>query len=272
MKRSTVVLLSTLFCMLGGLWGIAFGSGVGDFCVHLNNGADVAYIGRENTLEIWIANDVMLGDMSTAIEISYTIALQWNMGYGSDPPVNEEGRAVNCWDLGGLWVTDDFDNASPDHILMEGFAFAAGLPASLSGLCYTLQFYIPSGEPETIGGISIVPYFYPPAGTWSFNDNNGPYPPDFCGNPTGSETHPIAIPAIFDIVNGQICGDANGDNELNVGDAVFLINHVFKGGNPPDPQCAGDANGDGGVNVGDAVYLIAFVFKGGPAPVEGCCN
>ncbi len=65
-----------------------------------------------------------------------------------------------------------------------------------------------------------------------------------------------------------VCGDANGDGMVNVGDAVFLISYVFKGGLAPDPLEAGDANCDGGVNVGDAVYLISYVFKGGPEP---CC-
>jgi photosystem II stability/assembly factor-like uncharacterized protein len=68
-----------------------------------------------------------------------------------------------------------------------------------------------------------------------------------------------------------ICGDANGDGEVNIGDAVYLISYIFKGGPPPDPVCVGDANGDGDTNVGDAVYLIAYVFKGGPPPVEDCC-
>ena len=68
-----------------------------------------------------------------------------------------------------------------------------------------------------------------------------------------------------------ICGDGNGDSAVNVGDAVFLINYVFKGGPPPDPTCSGDANGDMEINVGDAVYLISYVFKSGPPPVEGCC-
>ncbi|MEE9443763.1 MAG: serine hydrolase [candidate division Zixibacteria bacterium] len=66
------------------------------------------------------------------------------------------------------------------------------------------------------------------------------------------------------------CGDANGDGDVNVGDAVFIINHVFKGGPAPDPIEAGDANCDDATNVGDAVYLINHVFKGGPAPCEGC--
>jgi len=63
-------------------------------------------------------------------------------------------------------------------------------------------------------------------------------------------------------------GDANGDGMANVGDAVFLISYIFKGGPAPVPLAAGDANCDGQTNVGDAVYLIAYIFKGGPEP--GC--
>jgi len=69
-----------------------------------------------------------------------------------------------------------------------------------------------------------------------------------------------------------ICGDANDDGEVNVGDAVYLINFVFNGGPEPTPFCSGDANGDGEVNIGDSVYLINYVFKGGPAPVQNCCD
>ncbi|MEE9444013.1 MAG: C1 family peptidase [candidate division Zixibacteria bacterium] len=67
-----------------------------------------------------------------------------------------------------------------------------------------------------------------------------------------------------------VCGDANGDRDTNVGDAVYIINHVFKGGPPPEPLIAGDANCDGDCNVGDAVYLISHVFKGGPIPCFDC--
>jgi hypothetical protein len=63
-------------------------------------------------------------------------------------------------------------------------------------------------------------------------------------------------------------GDANGDNDINVGDAVGMINYVFNQGDAPVPVAAGDANCDGDANVGDAVYLINHVFNGGPAP--GC--
>ena len=65
-----------------------------------------------------------------------------------------------------------------------------------------------------------------------------------------------------------VCGDANRDGTVNIGDAVYVINFIFKGGPAPSPLGAGDANCDHAVNVGDAVYVINYIFKGGPAP---CC-
>jgi hypothetical protein len=64
------------------------------------------------------------------------------------------------------------------------------------------------------------------------------------------------------------CGDANSDANINVSDAVFLINYVFIGGSAPDPLELGDANCDGSVNVSDAVWIINFVFIGGNAPCD----
>ena len=66
---------------------------------------------------------------------------------------------------------------------------------------------------------------------------------------------------------GFLCGDANSDQAVNVADAVFIINYVFRSGIAPDPLEAGDANFDGDVNIGDAVYLINYVFRDGDAPV-----
>lgn len=65
-----------------------------------------------------------------------------------------------------------------------------------------------------------------------------------------------------------VCGDANGDGKVNVGDAVYIIGYVFRGGPPPAPLQAADVNHDGRVNIGDAVYLIGYIFRGGPTP--GC--
>jgi len=37
-----------------------------------------------------------------------------------------------------------------------------------------------------------------------------------------------------------------------------------------DINC-GDTNSDVSIDLADAVYLINYVFKGGPPPVEPCC-
>ncbi|MCP4569565.1 MAG: hypothetical protein GY841_18465 [FCB group bacterium] len=126
-------------------------------------------------------------------------------------------------------------------------------------------------------------------GLISWSDKNG----DLSGSgfelsPTGTYTGMISIPdtLVFtaqatdelgstdeitfsiEYVRRFECGDANGDKVINVGDAVFMISHVFKSGPAADPPEAGDANCDDNINVGDAVYLINYVFKSGDAP---CC-
>jgi hypothetical protein len=73
-------------------------------------------------------------------------------------------------------------------------------------------------------------------------------------------------------VNIFICGDCNGDKQIDVGDVIFLINYLYKNGAIPIPVLySGDCNGDGLVDVGDIVYLINYLFKSGPLPAE-CCR
>ncbi|EQB63973.1 MAG: hypothetical protein RBG1_1C00001G1552 [candidate division Zixibacteria bacterium RBG-1] len=69
-------------------------------------------------------------------------------------------------------------------------------------------------------------------------------------------------------------GDTNANNQINLGDIVYLVNFVFKGGAAPSPVCRGDANGSGGaLSLPDIIYLVNFVFKGTAAPVKSdvCC-
>ncbi len=67
-----------------------------------------------------------------------------------------------------------------------------------------------------------------------------------------------------------IPGDANNSGKVDVGDAVYIVNYVFKGMDEPAPYttCSCDAQGDCSANVGDAVYLINYIFKSGAAPID----
>jgi hypothetical protein len=69
----------------------------------------------------------------------------------------------------------------------------------------------------------------------------------------------------FDLF-AYLAGDASGDMVVDVDDAVFLINYLYKAGNAPSPLMAGDANGDGEVETSDVVYLINYLYKEGPDP------
>jgi hypothetical protein len=64
-------------------------------------------------------------------------------------------------------------------------------------------------------------------------------------------------------------GDANKDRVLNVSDAIYLVDHIFKGGAAPSPWYFGDADCNGSVSVADAVLIINHIFKGGVEPCAG---
>ncbi|MEE9443857.1 MAG: dockerin type I repeat-containing protein [candidate division Zixibacteria bacterium] len=79
-----------------------------------------------------------------------------------------------------------------------------------------------------------------------------------------------SITVMKEILNSRmqaiITGDANSDSKLNVADAVFLINYIFRGGSAPGNMTNNDVNCDGTINVADAVFLINHIFRGGSAP------
>ena len=69
---------------------------------------------------------------------------------------------------------------------------------------------------------------------------------------------------------GHPIGDVNNDVIINVGDVVYLVSYLYKGGPEPTPVVdAGDVNHDCIVNVGDVVYLVSYLYKGGPPPCGG---
>jgi hypothetical protein len=70
----------------------------------------------------------------------------------------------------------------------------------------------------------------------------------------------------FTLQADYVRGDANHDQNVNLGDVVYLINYVFKSGPPPLPFFSGDANNDKNININDVVYLINYLFRGGPPP------
>jgi nitrous oxidase accessory protein NosD len=73
---------------------------------------------------------------------------------------------------------------------------------------------------------------------------------------------------LYPLMAPFICGDANEDGEVSIGDVVYLIGYLYRGGPSPEPVSLGDPNGDATIDIGDVVYLINYLFRGGPPP--GC--
>ncbi len=63
------------------------------------------------------------------------------------------------------------------------------------------------------------------------------------------------------------CGDANGDDGVNILDASFLINYLYRLGRAPVPSDAGDMNKDLIINILDISHIINALYREGPKPM-----
>ena len=63
-----------------------------------------------------------------------------------------------------------------------------------------------------------------------------------------------------------IRGDCNLDDSVDLSDAVFELDALFRGGAPFRLFEACNANDDDSVDIADAIYLLSHLFRGGPAP------
>jgi hypothetical protein len=149
-----------------------------------------------------------------------------------------------------------------------------------SGTIYWLNVMADIGPPGYFGlpvtplwgwKTSVSPHYYEDDAVWSVWT-----PPAYEWYPLEDPITGMSLDLAFVITNtgGQVlCGDVNGDGVVNVGDALYILNYLFKGGPAPIPSlCVGDVNNDDMVNVGDALYILNWLFKGGPPPDPNCCN
>lgn len=192
----------------------------------------------------------------------------------------EPSDVTRCWQTlnfpnGDYWVhvraRDKSGNETVDSMMVTvGNFFEIGGTVTLAGINPhpegTIVTILSSGQTDTTNTEGLYHFDAAPPGLQTLSFSRSIY--------TTLDTsvyidHDMEVSVILDI-GEHLCGDANGDGTVNVGDAVFEISYVFKGGPPPDPPLVGDANCDGDCNVGDAVYLITHIFKSGPPPCPDC--
>jgi hypothetical protein len=81
---------------------------------------------------------------------------------------------------------------------------------------------------------------------------------------------PLQVVIIYTVkpVGGDSRGDVNNSGSINSTDIIYLVNFVFKGGQPPIPTAdEGDVDCSGNITSSDIIFLVNYVFKGGPEPL-----
>jgi len=116
------------------------GDGIGDECevpgdvtIRLNGGADVAYIGETNAIEIWITNEQPLMSMSMGFEYTIERDYIFDTTYGNYPPFNEEGDAIGTFDI-IKQVLSEIDNDGIDSTFITGLTFGSVRLQNLSDI------------------------------------------------------------------------------------------------------------------------------------------
>jgi len=151
------------------------------------------------------------------------------------------------------------ENVPPQIVSADSFVCA-----TYESLCYYPEIYDPDDSTHQITYLDI------PSWCAVQNDTLWGEVPD---TPL-VESFTVIVEDLFHadtqtvIVCTYICGDANRDQQIDLGDVLHLVNYLYKGGSEPLPTEAGDCNRDEKVDLGDILYLINYLYKGGPAPCE----
>lgn len=185
----------------------------------------------------------------------------------SSGAVDTTGTLISGWNL----VTSRSPSGTNHDLKVTGIAntFGGTLPGIApqeGGLLLRLMARAYHEVPDSTAGLTARLLIIDNPSETSFSDQLG----YIIG--LQSEPYPHYDTATVSFIDGTVQvvsirpGDANGDDFINIGDAVFLVKFVFTSGPAPEPEFRGDANFDGEVNIGDAVYLINYIFKSGPPP------
>lgn len=226
---------------------------------------DTIWEGYPATLDFYLENDVPVEELYLGYEIWSPDGAGWNWlsqpgGFGPSQYVTLIPGArltPDCFDLTGFSVTEqNVDESGRDTILCFGVSFVQTMPSGPLEHMYSYHVEGITGTEEA-KTLCVDSAFVPPSYPFVFVDASGFYIDPVTLWPNGGRCWPVKT---------LHAGDASGDNSLNVADAVYLIQYIFKGGPPPPNHIEGDVNGDCSINISDAVYLINYIFKDGDPP------
>lgn len=176
---------------------------------------------------------------------------------------------------GNIFLKPEKNNGSIDPICFEGGRVEHWDTKTINFDLYPPMFFVYA---HTLSIADSLPPRDGPLFTLTYTANDtGSICPDTAFTPTWVPPYIVQPPAIGHTVEFirrtfyvRFCpynpSDLNWDQNVDIVDAVFLINYLFKNGEKPCPLKSADVDCDQEVNIIDVVYLINYVFKSGPAP------
>ena len=78
-------------------------------------------------------------------------------------------------------------------------------------------------------------------------------------DPQFNDHHPDLVAGVYKFVRGN----SNSDASVDISDAQFTFDYLFKGGETPHCLRATDANSDGEIDISDGIFTLQYLFLGG---------
>lgn len=195
-----------------------------------------------------------------ALDACGTVSWEAQPPSGSVFPLGTHAVQVTATDAAGNSSSCNFevkvqDSTAPEIVCPEGIVVPC---TSSSGAL--VEFEIEARDPS-----EVTIQAEPPSGSV--------FPPGTtvvqitATDPAGN----AAVCTFEVIVNGEqgvfVRADADRDGRINITDAIYVLDYLFRGGDEPACLDAADCDDDGRVNITDAVFLLRYLFLGGdPIP------
>ncbi len=222
---------------------------------------------------------------------------RYNWSYPTDDDYEirfVSGASEHCFDWFGPYGSDDYSSVNPFLVPFEVWNIGnAKLEDPNDDVRISFMLLDDGNDIGVFGwgdGLYLNEIPYNNVDWTSPGENTGNHDPDnlswsyrrfrFIDSESGSSfpaagtivtvftNKPATTADVFEFTAGYSCGDVDGSHQIDITDAVHLINYIFVFGQPPIGEP--DVNCDGSVNITDIVYLINYVFALGPSPCAAC--
>lgn len=171
----------------------------------------------------------------------------------------------------GLMISSFQARPASNSCLVGGISFNPQLNSISPGASLIGHFNLRLLQETPGTSIRIDSVFVPPAGPWLLSIDSANWTaivdikPQYvhCGQCDVGINTTCAAPT-------YACGDMDASAQVDITDAVYLINYIFGGGPAPHDEASGDIDCSNQTDITDAVYMINYIFGGGDPPCADC--